>query len=329
MDISHLLWLQGIREAAAPWVEQLFALISAAVVSPALLLIPCLVYWCVDKASGMFALASFTGANLATQTVKGIVCCLRPWVRSPLVHPSALAVTGATGYSFPSGHTTAATSVFGSLGWRFRRHRWLFAACVAVVVLVAFSRNFLGVHTPQDVIGAIVVSVLVMVAVSRVQAWVGAYPVGRRDSIALGSAVALGIAVLVFAFVRAFPVAYAADGTQLVNPVEMRVDMVGGVGYFLGAAVGWFCERRWVRFSTDGPTRDRVVRAAVSLALVAVVMLAMLPPLKFALGAASGGTAGFYAYAFLKAFAPMLCVVWAGPALASSISHQLADHRAV
>ena len=224
MDISHLLWLQGIREAAAPWVEQLFALISAAVVSPALLLIPCLVYWCVDKASGMFALASFTGANLATQTVKGIVCCLRPWVRSPLVHPSALAVTGATGYSFPSGHTTAATSVFGSLGWRFRRHRWLFAACVAVVVLVAFSRNFLGVHTPQDVIGAIVVSVLVMVAVSRVQAWVGAYPVGRRDSIALGSAVALGIAVLVFAFVRAFPVAYAADGTQLVNPVEMRVD---------------------------------------------------------------------------------------------------------
>ena len=64
----------------------------------------------------------------------------------------------ASFYSFPSGHATIAVAFYGTLallvairlqGWR----RWgVTVAGVAVVVLIGFSRLYLGVHYPTDII---------------------------------------------------------------------------------------------------------------------------------------------------------------------------------
>lgn len=63
-----------------------------------------------------------------------------------------------TGYSFPSGHTTAAVTLatllaaLGSLwldGWRLRLTTWIFPIWA---VAIAYSRPLLGVHTAADVI---------------------------------------------------------------------------------------------------------------------------------------------------------------------------------
>ncbi|MFR6424875.1 MAG: phosphatase PAP2 family protein [Oscillospiraceae bacterium] len=56
----------------------------------------------------------------------------------------------ATGYSFPSGHTQNVFASFGCLG-RWTRRTWLRVVCAVVIVLTAFSRMYLGVHTPLDV----------------------------------------------------------------------------------------------------------------------------------------------------------------------------------
>jgi membrane-associated phospholipid phosphatase len=67
------------------------------------------------------------------------------------------------GYSFPSGHTMAATLLYGLLaafailvckGWHWRILASLGAA--SMVVLVGFSRIALGAHYLTDVLGAIV-----------------------------------------------------------------------------------------------------------------------------------------------------------------------------
>jgi undecaprenyl-diphosphatase len=56
----------------------------------------------------------------------------------------------ATGYSFPSGHTQNVAGTYGAIA-AFKPKKWKTALCVTIILLVSFSRMYLGVHTPLDV----------------------------------------------------------------------------------------------------------------------------------------------------------------------------------
>jgi membrane-associated phospholipid phosphatase len=72
--------------------------------------------------------------------------------------------THAASSSFPSGHAMSATVVYGTVAYllaRLQKHGWaraitlLFA--VVMIALICFTRLYLGVHYPSDVLGGIIV----------------------------------------------------------------------------------------------------------------------------------------------------------------------------
>jgi undecaprenyl-diphosphatase len=73
------------------------------------------------------------------------------------------------GYSFPSGHPMAAAVFWGSmpivlaLYWR-RRSVWIVSWVVALsmIVLIGYSRVYLGVHWPTDVLAGLLAGILLI-----------------------------------------------------------------------------------------------------------------------------------------------------------------------
>lgn len=284
MDIEYLLWLQGIRESLPQVVQVCLEFLGSKTAMAAVLVVPCLVYWCIDKAVGTLALLSYAGSSLVNQLVKNTVCCYRPWVRDARVMPEQGALVGASGYSFPSAHTQSAASILGGIGWGWRRtKRWPLVAVLAVTVLVGLSRNILGVHAPQDVIVAFVEGWVFVVLADWLLAWIGRGE-GRDLRVLVWGLVACG-AFLAYVTLKPYPMEYR-DGVLLVDPREMLIDCYELAGAYLGILIGWFCERRYVCFSTDSVV---LAQGARRLLVGIAVLLIVHVPVGHAIVAVLGG----------------------------------------
>jgi undecaprenyl-diphosphatase len=102
------------------------------------------------------------GAILLTATMVGV--SLLNWIlKSVFQRPRPLPFFGLTvpaSYSFPSGHSLAAFCFYGALAAlvtaRLRSTLWsavVWAGAVVIIVTVGFSRLYLGLHYPSDIIG--------------------------------------------------------------------------------------------------------------------------------------------------------------------------------
>ena len=150
MDIQYLLWLQGLRGATGGIFNELLNSVSKFAVDM-MPFLPFVVFWGASKKWGYRFLTTLWIGEVLNGVIKLTVCAYRPWIRSDLIQPAGDSKTAATGYSFPSGHTTVATVTYGTtLVWQRDRRKWLAVLCGVLILLTGFSRNFLGVHTPQD-----------------------------------------------------------------------------------------------------------------------------------------------------------------------------------
>ncbi|MBE6485634.1 MAG: phosphatase PAP2 family protein [Methanosphaera stadtmanae] len=90
--------------------------------------------------------------TLITQLVKILVMRPRPYTEL-----SNLVVLGLeTDYSFPSGHTSTSTAMAYLLSREYKK--WIF---MLIPIVVAFTRLYIGVHYPSDVLGGFLLGFLI------------------------------------------------------------------------------------------------------------------------------------------------------------------------
>lgn len=305
MDIQYLLLLQNFREATGGVLNGLFELLTKLGEASVVTLLTALVYWCVDKREGIFLMLTFYYNRVINGFLKITACVYRPWIRDARLLPVPEAMADATGYSFPSGHAANAASFYGGLA-AGKKHpkvfRWLMAA---LVVLVGFSRNYLGVHTPQDVLVSIVLAVLLLFAFGRLLEWVDRNP--EKDWLVLLSGAALCFLLIVYASLKSYPVDYDAAGQVIVDPAKMPIDSFKNAGMGLGFAVGWFLERRYIKFDTAGKWAVRVLRFVLCAAVYELLKTYVSPMITGAIAGGVGKAAEqFVLILYITAGAPVL-----------------------
>ncbi|WP_010167856.1 phosphatase PAP2 family protein [Candidatus Epulonipiscium viviparus] len=152
-EIAILQYLESIR---TPFLNML---IETGTFSAELIFLGAIIvalYWCVDK-DFAYKLVFIVLVNaLLTSCIKAIVRKPRPFELG-IVRP--LRVHTASGYSFPSGHTSTAASFWGG-AYSLIKNKSMLIVAVIMTLFVGFTRLYLGVHFPIDVIGGILVGII-------------------------------------------------------------------------------------------------------------------------------------------------------------------------
>lgn len=215
------------------------------------------VYWCVSKEEGYYLLfVGFLG-TIVNQFLKLLFRIPRPWVRDPNFTIVESARSGATGYSFPSGHTQNAVGTLGGIA-RWQKQKWLRAVCIALLLLTCFSRMYLGVHTPLDVgvsFGIAAVLVFVMYPIVR-----HAAQKPQRMYVLLGVMTLIAVAFALYANLAAFPADIDAD-----NLYEGRKNSYSLLGALLGFLVGYGIEEKHIRFDTKAVWWAQILKVVFGL----------------------------------------------------------------
>ncbi len=256
MDIQLLLRLQELRGS---FLDSVLLEVTDFVVSPVMYIFVAVLYWCFSKGTATYIAMNLSSGMLINQLLKNIFCIYRPWIRNPKVVPLEAAKEGATGYSFPSGHTQIAASEFLSIARWQKKRIWLVGICIFMTLLVMFTRMYLGVHTLQDVLASLLVSIVIIFANAKLLSWVDGGE--KRDLIVLVIGLVLAAAMLIFTALKPYPTDYTAEGNLLVDPAYMITDCYAAAGCVSGFLIGWFLERRFIRFKTEVSGKVRFGRA--------------------------------------------------------------------
>lgn len=234
------------------------------------------VFWCVSKWEGYYLMTIAFCGTVLNQFLKLICRVPRPWVRDPNFTIVESARAEATGYSFPSGHTQNAIGLFGGMA-RWGGRRWVRLGLTALALIIAFSRMYLGVHTPADVgVSLVLAAALVL----------GLYPLMRRAQekprymgYVLAAMLVVSGAFVVFVETCGFPA--DTDAENLASGIGNAWKMLGAVA---GMTLAWLLDRRYIHFETQAVWWAQVIKVAVGMALLLAIKSGLKAPLLALLG---------------------------------------------
>lgn len=234
------------------------------------------VFWCVRKWEGYYLMTVAFCGTVLNQFLKLICRVPRPWVRDPNFTIVESARAEATGYSFPSGHTQNAIGLFGGMA-RWGGRRWVRLGLTALALIIAFSRMYLGVHTPADVgVSLVLAAALVL----------GLYPLMRRAQekprymgYVLAAMLVVSGAFVVFVETCGFPA--DMDAENLASGIGNAWKMLGAVA---GMTLAWLLDRRYIHFETQAVWWVQVIKVAVGMALLLAIKSGLKAPLLALLG---------------------------------------------
>ena len=238
------------------------------------LIIALVVFWCVDKRRGYYVLSVGFLGTLTNQFMKLWFRVPRPWVLDPNFTILEQAREAAAGYSFPSGHTQNAVGTFGALAITTKT-RWIKVLSVVLAVLVPFSRMYVGVHTPADVLVAAAMAVAFLMLLHPV--------IFRKDEgnvLRLFTVLTL-LSAAFLCFVEFWNFPADIDSHNLQSGIKNAYTLIGSL---VGLVIVYFVDNKYIRFETSAIWWVQILKVALGFLAVLAVKSGLKTPIEMICG---------------------------------------------
>lgn len=260
--VGLIQWLEAYR---SPVLTQFFMFMSDFGSTVGYLLLLPVIWWGFSWKVGVRVFVALVLSVYINSLIKETVGLPRPFIYSEDV--TSLRTPGE--FSFPSGHSQQAAVFWGLLALHFRK-RWFTAAAITMIFLIGFSRVYLGVHFPSDVLVGWTLGAAIAFAYAR---WFRPF-VDWASGLELSSQVLLALG--------------APAALTIIHPSQNAAIAMGGLAGALGGLAFAYHEGLY-------PEGERSHNRRAWL----IVGLAGLPILYFAMRWLSPGSDSFYYHVYL------------------------------
>jgi len=261
-----LKWFEGLR---SPLLNDVFLILTELGEETIFLLIGIIILWCVNKRFGYrYVLTGLLGSSL-NMLLKALFVIPRPWLLDTKLTPVEGALANAQDYSFPSGHTQSASTTYGMIAAAVKKKIWA-VICIVLVLIVAVSRMYLGVHTPTDVGVSLIVGLLLIVTVTVLDKRSAD---GRKiDLWLLG--LSLGILIAGTMWILVGPKTDRNVGSFDEAGLENMMKLLGAS---LGLALGRWADERFSHYETKAVWWAQVIKVICGAGLMLALKIALKP----------------------------------------------------
>ena len=275
--MSVLYFFESIRN---PVLDFLFSIITVLGEETVFMVVGMVVFWCISKHDGYFLLCTGFIGTLINQFMKMLFRVPRPWIKDPSFTIVESAREGASGYSFPSGHTQTSVGLYGGIAKR-SRELTVRITMIALCVLIPLSRMYLGVHTPLDVGVSVAIALLLIFVLD---------PIFRKAEnspkimyIIIGAMTLLVTAYILFITLYSFPESvYSAESIH--NLTSARENGFTLLGCMVGLIVVYTLDIRYTKFDTHAVWWAQILKIIGGLILVVAAKELLKAPLDFVFG---------------------------------------------
>ncbi len=289
--------LRAIAEIRNPVFDLFFSVITRMGEEIFFLAVAIIFFWCVNKREGYFVLITGLFGTVLNQGAKLLFRIPRPWVYDPTFEVVGDAKVAATGYSFPSGHTQNVAGTLGAVS-AYKPTFKKTLLCTVLILLVAFSRMYLGVHTLLDVVVSLIFALILILVLRPVFVDDEKFHKFMPWVVALGVVFSVGL--------LAFVVSIGGDET--LDPHNYESGLKNActlMGCTIGLIPAYIVDRKWTKFETKAPWYAQIIKVVVGLVVVLAIKSGLSSPLT-ALFAGNSYAARIVRYFLIVIFAGVL-----------------------
>ena len=217
-----------------------------------ILLFPLLV-WCLDYRLGVSIGVILLLSSYLNIGLKDLFQQPRPFDLDPSVWGLAEEGLPEYGYGLPSWHSQTAAVVWGSIA-AWTHSKWFWRLAVALTALIGFSRVYLGVHFPTDVLIGWAIGAILLVLFLMVQPRIEK----RLRELSLGLQVLFVLAV-----------------SLTLILVHSTAETIASLTLLAGFGMGAAARSRYVAFSVQVPLWQRTGRFLIGGSVLLMIYLGL------------------------------------------------------